>query len=123
MTDLITAVNVLMSTYKAVKELYEKADSIELKSHILAMNEQILDLKEIALNLRDENTALKQEVRKIKEFDDRGLTMKNGAYFDKNSNGPYCPTCWDNEKYLSLMGRIHRKMPLSCTKCQCLLGD
>ena len=117
MTELITAVNILLSTYKIAKELYEKSDYVGLKSHILSMNEQILDMKEVALELRDENVNLKEEIKKYKEFEDRGFVRKdNKAYYDKNDIGPYCPTCFDNEKYLSLMS-APMSFPPACPKC------
>ena len=118
MTELIPAINLLLATFKTAKELFEKSDSTGLKSQLLAMNEQLLDMKEIALALRDENISLREELKKIKEFEDRGLTLKKDAYFDKNDNGPYCPTCWDNEKYLSMMRKPLSEFPPACPRCK-----
>jgi len=116
MVELIAAINTVLATYKTVKELYEKADYMGLKSHILSMNEQILNMKEAALGFRDENVNLKEEIKKYKEIEDRGMVMRGKAYYDKNNIGPYCPTCFDNEKYLSLLC-AQLSFPPACPKC------
>ena len=117
MIELITAINTLYSTYKTVKELYEKASYNELKSHILAMNEQMLDMKEIAIELRDENVNLKEEIKKLKDFENRGLHLKKGAMYDKDNNGPYCPNCYENKKILNLMGPPLPHFKPTCPQC------
>jgi len=118
MYELAAVINALVTTYKNIKELYEKADYIELKNHILAMNEQLIDMREAALELRSENIDLKEEVKKLNEYAEKEFVLKNGAYYDKNNVGPYCPTCYDNNKYLSLMCKPLPSCPPACPKCK-----
>ena len=116
MQEIIIAANALIGTFKELKELYEKADYIGLKSHILDMNEQLLNMKEIALEYRDENINLKEEIDKLKTFSGLELEMRKGVYFDKNNNGPYCPNCYNNGRKLNLMCKV-LSFPETCQEC------
>ena len=118
MLEIISTVNVLLSTFKNIKTLYDKADYIELKSHILDMNEQILNMKEAALELRDENIDLKEKIKQLTLLSEKVLALKDGAYYDNNNNGPYCPTCYDNGKYLSLMCSHIKGFAPACPRCK-----
>jgi len=119
MIELITAVNTLYATYKTVKELYDKANYNELKSHILSMNEQMLSMREIAVELRDENASLKEEIKRLKDFENRGLQLKeDGAMYDKDNNGPYCPNCYENHKLLNLMSPPLSGTSPKCSQCR-----
>jgi len=116
--ELATALNILMTTYKKVKELSVKADNIELKNHILDMNEQLLNMKELALDLREENTALNEEIKKLKSFEGKELKLQNKAYYDKDGNGPYCPNCYENDRQLVLMAKTGVIFRYQCRKCE-----
>jgi len=113
--ELSTAVSILMTTYKKIKALTDKADNIELKTHILEMNEQLLDMKELALELREENINLKNDINKLTDVSERKVVLKNRAYYDENGNGPYCPVCYDNKKQLVLLS--HTLGHQNCSTC------
>ena len=118
MLEIATSINLLLTTYKTIKDLYSKAEYLELKDHILNMHEQLLELKEASQDLKDENISLKEEIKRLVDFSDRGLVMKDMVYYDKNNVGPYCPTCYDNERFLSLMCRPLDSFPPACPKCK-----
>jgi hypothetical protein len=112
------AANAVMVAFKELKELYEKADNVKLKTHLLSMNEQILEMKEIALEYRDENIRLKEEIKKLTAMSEKKFIMKNKMYYDEDGIGPYCPICWENHKYLSLMTEINVIVRYQCEKCR-----
>ena len=117
--ELLTAINILMTTYKKVKELTEKADNIELKNHILEMNEQLLDMRELAIGLREENINLKNEINKLTAISERKMTLRDGGYYDEKGEGPYCPDCYNNNKVLvTLSTGYPMDNLLVCNKCR-----
>ncbi|MDR0314335.1 MAG: hypothetical protein LBH71_00090 [Oscillospiraceae bacterium] len=118
MQDIIVAANALITTFKELKELSEKADNVKLKTHILTMNEQILNMKEIGLEYRDENITLKEEIKRLTSFEGRELKLKNRAYYDKDNHGPYCPNCYDNDRQLILMAQTGVIFRYQCRKCE-----
>lgn len=109
MIEAITAINTVLATYKAVKQLTDKITDLELKRYVLEMNEQLLDLKESTLALREENIKLKNLAE---------LSLKNGIFFDKDGN-PFCPSCKTNGKYMPLQDSIYfsGKPSLHCPVC------
>ena len=118
--DIITAVGTVMATLKNLHELSEKEQYAKVKEGIADMSVKLSDMTVAAYAIRDENTELKNEIKRLKEFEDRGLTMGNDrAYYDKNKLGPYCPTCYDNRRFLSLM---HHVFPhddfYTCPQCK-----
>ena len=118
MQDIIAATGILLTTFKKIKDLYDRADYLELKSHILDMNEQILNTKELALELKQENLSLKEELAILKSSTEKKLIMKNKLYYDEDGNGPYCPNCY-NKKELILMSRVDMGIyTYYCTKCK-----
>lgn len=117
MTELIVALNTVIATFSKAKELYEKIDDIELKRYLLEMNEQLLNAKEAALALKEENHLLKQEIKSLREAEDRKLVLKDGAYYDKDNNGPYCPNCYQNKKRQILMCEFQPGYSVVCTEC------
>jgi hypothetical protein len=119
MIELLNTVNTLYATFKTVKELYEKADYIQLKEYILEMNKQLLDMKEIALELREENINLKNEVNKLTAASERNMVLQYRAYYDESGNGPYCPVCYDNKKKVVLLSNTLGHQ--NCSACGFIL--
>lgn len=86
---------------KDIANIVRKADNIDLYR-------QILELQQEALELVEENFNLKKELREAKESTElqERLIFENNTYFIKDEHkteGPYCATCWDNEKKLIRM--------------------
>jgi len=47
--------------------------------------------------LLEKNKKLEEEIKSIKEKENEKLVFKNGAYFDNNNDGPFCPGCYDEK--------------------------
>ncbi|MCM1265979.1 MAG: hypothetical protein NC200_07245 [Candidatus Gastranaerophilales bacterium] len=81
-----------LDNIKAIKEIADSTQNIELKSLIVDLKEEILELKE-------ENQKLKNELSKKIDFD---MHFENDAYWNMNSNskkeGPFCSACWDKSQ-------------------------
>jgi len=116
--EIIEAVNLIVTSLKNLQQLSEKEKYAEVKKGIADMSAQLSDMRIAAYEIKNENTELKEEIKKLKSLSERGMTMKNNLYFDKDGNGPYCPTCWDNEKRIALMGRLSSNMPYVCQQCK-----
>lgn len=96
-TDLMTVISMALNTLKTMKELGENEKYAEVMKGIAEMSIKLSEMTMSASELMNENNALMNEIKILKESKDKGLAMKDGAYYDKNNNGPYCPVCWDTE--------------------------
>lgn len=77
-----------LDNIKAIKEIADSTQNIELKSFIVDLKEQILELKE-------ENQKLKEELAKKTDYN---MIFEKNAYWnikDGKNEGPYCSACWD----------------------------
>ena len=89
-----------LDNIKAIKEIADITQNIELKSLIVDLKSEILELKE-------ENQNLKEELSKIQDID---LIFENCVYWKINQDGvkdgPFCPVCWDKDKKLVRLPEI-----------------
>lgn len=89
-----------LDNIKAIKEIADITQNIELKSLIVDLKSEIIELKE-------ENQNLKEKLSKILA---KNLHFENCVYWDINQegikDGPYCPVCWDKDKKLVRLPEI-----------------
>lgn len=82
----------ITNNLKAIKEIAETTQNLDLKQKILDLREQIQEL-------REENLRLREVVSKQEDFN---MFFALNVYFNKKANGeedgPYCTCCWDKEK-------------------------
>jgi hypothetical protein len=117
--ELATAINILMTTYKTVKSLADKANNLELKGIIVDMGGQILDLEMAAKEYQLKINELEAEIKRITALKERELSIKDGAYYDKNGDGPFCPNCYDNRTELRRLSTGYPlKNLLVCNACK-----
>jgi len=118
--EIIAAIGTVMATFKTLQELSEKEQYAKVKEGIADMSIKLSDMTIAAYAIREENTELKNEIKRLKELADRELTMgEDRAYYDKNKVGPYCPNCYDNNQGLRLMHRTfsHDNF-FTCSHCK-----
>ena len=105
----------ILEGVKAIKNIAEVTQNLELKN-------LIIDLKEQITNLREENLLLKSKLSQKEAFN---MIFEKNAYFnikeDGTKDGPFCSGCWDNDNVairlvpFSIMG-----LPFThnCPKCK-----
>ena len=95
----------ILDNVKAVAEILQKADNIELYKDILNIQAEAMDLMDQIRVLKNENYELKEKFR-IKEE----LRFVNDLYWVINCNeekdGPFCSRCFDEKDRLI---RMHSK--------------
>ena len=100
-----------LDNIKAIKEIADSTQNIELKS-------LIVDLKEEILNLRQENLDLKQQLSQKVEHN---MVFENKVYWDLKKDGtkdgPFCPVCWDSEGKAVRLGPLQVTGPNSVHQC------
>lgn len=77
-----------LDNIKAIKEIADSTQNIELKSLIVDLKEEILELKE-------ENQKLKAELAKKTDYN---MIFEKDAYWnvkDGKKEGLFCSACWD----------------------------
>lgn len=81
----------ILEGVKAIKNIAEVTQNLELKN-------LIIDLKEQITNLREENLLLKSKLSQKEAFN---MIFEKNAYFnikeDGTKDGPFCSGCWDND--------------------------
>lgn len=94
-----------LENIKAIKEIADSMQNIELQSHIVDLKEQILEL-------RDENFDLKEQLRQRTEHN---MIFENHVYWDLKEDGtkdgPFCPVCWDKEHLQIRIGDEYNAYP------------
>jgi len=115
----VTAISTAIITFKAIKELYDKAGDLKTRQLFMDMQEQLLDAKQAALELREENALLKEELKRVKATEDMELTLRDdGGCYAKDGSGPYCPNCHRKDKIPHLMHSRLRGDPPWCSRCK-----
>lgn len=71
-------------------------------------------------NLSMENIKLKDEIKDLKDKLEtkESLKFKDGAYWTKDGDGPFCSSCWDSDQKLI---RTHKKphiLEMICPNCK-----
>ncbi|MFC1543322.1 hypothetical protein ACFL4K_02140 [Candidatus Neomarinimicrobiota bacterium] len=82
--------------YKDIVNLIQQGETAEAQKQILA-------LREAAIELQEENTELKEKVRRLEEGLKGRLLFKKGVYYikeDDTRDGPFCQRCYDKETKL-----------------------
>ncbi len=87
------------------RELAAQTKNLELRKMLVDLEEKLIEfraelvtLKGQNVELQEENVRLKDELKKASAPPE--VTFKDGVYFAADGSGPYCPTCWENDKKL-----------------------
>jgi len=116
--ELATSIAFLMDIVKNVKELGEKQRYAEVMNGIADMSIKLSGMRIDAQAIQDENTALKEEIKRLKTVSEKKLVFKNGLYYDENESA-FCPDCYDNQKELVRMSTAYpMDNLLVCKKCR-----
>src|SRR5713226_2711754 len=102
----------------------EIAESLK-KGAISEAEEQILKLCQAALDLQEENLALRDEIKQLREEKTIGVSLElsEGAYWrleDGERVGPFCPYCYDAHHRLAQLldgSRYVAKTRWICREC------
>jgi len=119
--ELAASIAFLTDAIKNIIKLGEEQRYAEVMKGISEMSIKLSEMGVSASILQNENTALKEEIKKLRDFESRGLHLKDGAMYDKNNNGPYCPNCYENHKLLNLMSPPLSGDNPKCTQCRYIM--
>jgi DNA-binding transcriptional MerR regulator len=87
-----------------IGDLATKATTLDLQENIIALRNDLIDVKESLLEIKTERLELKEKVFKLEEENKElknpkiKLTIRDGVYYDKDNDGPFCTGCYDNNK-------------------------
>lgn len=85
-----------ISVFKDAYTVSEKFRDLELKKAMQALEVKILDVQQENTKLREENTRLNKLLNArddLKPFGPHNYFYKNGQ-----TDGPYCPKCWQKDQ-------------------------
>lgn len=106
----------IYSTLRRAKEISDHIKNADLLGVLADLKFQISNLKEEVVRLREENVNLRvQKNLRAKVF------FRDGLYYLSEpvpglSQGPFCPTCWENRATLITLERTQRWCNI-CNRC------
>ncbi len=86
----------LVSLFKDVYSVSENFRDLKFRKAMQALAKEVLDVQEENTKLRAENTKLNNHLNaraEMKPFGPHNYFYKNGQ-----TDGPYCPTCWQRDE-------------------------
>jgi hypothetical protein len=124
--DIIGSISGAISLIAKAKALADRTKNSELKEAIVELEGQLLDLQSQIVELRDANQKLK-ETAAAKAAAPSEVIIKDGVYFKRDGEGPFCTACYDSKKEFSRLtelGVSHRIMgKWKCPVCRAYLGN
>lgn len=124
--DVVGGISSAIKLVVKAKELADKLKNLEMKGLVVDLQSQLLDLKEQIIALREENHRLSEEMKKKDPPPE--LTVKNGAYFNAEGDGPFCTGCYDADRTLMRLAenapvfQLHHGL-WRCPKCRMSFGS
>ena len=93
-----------MQLVSRLREINKNVENAEFSNELADLSLELAKLKSELAVVVDENTNLKAQLNSAKQKTlSPELEYKNGAYFKKNGDGPFCPGCYDgSEKTIRL---------------------
>jgi hypothetical protein len=100
MTDIITSIGTAINIVKELKSFNDKLKDSHFSNMIADLNLELAELKLKLADVLTENSNLKIEINNLKSKNTptHSLTYTNGAYYNDNQEGPFCPGCYDLKK-------------------------
>jgi hypothetical protein len=122
--DTTTALQVIKTTFSGLKTVADLIKDNKQSEAAVAvadiqiklgdLSTQFMEMSATNLTLSKENTALKEKL----EFKET-LNFKKPYYVTKSGDGPFCPTCWDDDrKAMRLDGPDGGARRWVCKKCK-----
>jgi len=101
MVELMSGIISAIEIAKKLNSLNKKIKDADFKMFIADLNIELANAKNNIAELIDENTKLKAEVERLNYKKLETLQFKGGAYYNSNSDGPFCPGCYDGKQKIS----------------------
>lgn len=99
MIDVIATVTSAIGLTKQLLELRTVAKDAQAKNVVADLQVQLAELKTKLAMLIEENTQLKEEIKKATSSVVE-VVIKNNLYYKTDGEGPFCTTCYDSKKRL-----------------------
>ncbi|MEZ4103834.1 MAG: hypothetical protein R3B60_00950 [Candidatus Paceibacterota bacterium] len=101
------------SILESITELVKKSATLDLQEKIVSLREFIVSIKDENIALKEENQALKLELATKHDF-----VLKNGLYWKKGDNVPFCQKCLDGSKKHIHLQRWNSRGGWKCFECE-----
>jgi hypothetical protein len=97
MTDILTAIAGAIGITKQLLEIVSVSKDAAAKTMIADLQLQLAEIKSRLSELINENTSLREDLRKATSREDE-VVFRNGLYYSPSGDGPFCAPCWDDKK-------------------------
>ncbi len=97
MVDIVSSISTAITIAKKLKEISSNIQDAEFKNLLADLSLELADTKLRLSEIVVENSALKEEISKLKHSKGLGteLEFKDSLYYTKDGDGPFCPGCYD----------------------------
>lgn len=125
MPDVVTAIGAAITLTRQLLDLADATKDAKSKLLIADLTFQLAEVKRRLAELIDENTHFKTELETAKKSH-ADVDFKDGLYFLRSGDGPFCTACFDRDKKLirptALPETLHSQGKFKCPECQTLFG-
>jgi hypothetical protein len=97
MQEIIIGLNSLIEMVQNFRELKILLDNVELQKFLATLELELAKQKSREAELIDENTELKDKIRKLQAVKKEKMTIINNAYYAEGGDGPYCIACYHKD--------------------------
>lgn len=123
--EMTRTVSTGIDAIKKLTDLALQTKNVELQEGLIGLREQLITIKESLLEAREENLSLKEEngllkekIQALENGPSEKLVVKNGMYYGRNDDGPFCTGCYDSKQQtIRLTDVTDTLLPLGTHKC------
>lgn len=127
MLDILGSIGNAITLANRLKEISDNIKDAELKNILADLSLELADTKLKLAEIITENVSLKEQVNILesRKINIEELTFRDGLYYRKNDDNPFCTGCYDNNKKeirlqrFSAVNTLQKKMGnLICPICE-----
>jgi len=98
MGDIVSSISTAITIVKRLNEISNNIKDAEFKNLLADLSLELADTKLRLSEIIVENSELIDELSKLKHSKEIGedLEFRDGLYYTKAGDGPFCPGCYDS---------------------------
>lgn len=118
--DILTVLKMIREAVSGISDATDAGLKIELNQKIIDLQIAASYLIQEKSELISENSKLKEKIKEleIQLNQTDSLVFKDGAYWTKSGEGPFCSRCWDSEQKKIRVQKDSCHIQMKCPHCE-----
>lgn len=117
--EILTVLKIIREAVSGMSDAADAGLKIELNQKIIDLQTAASDLIQEKSDLIAENSKLKEKIKvledQLKQTD--SLEFKDGAYWTKDGDGPFCSRCWESDTKKIRVQKDSYYAQMKCPEC------